>query len=154
MPDTLCSIYEQCRHLHNPRLHFLCGIEAGIVFRDLSELRIAAREECVKTVLVLSGCLFEAILFCLIRSQQELIREKRGEFVFKFNMTLDAMVNIFNRWLKISERIPDQVVANRNFVHLAVELEEMEARPIMERVVFMLRQMNLLLEDLAQRFAN
>ena len=85
MTDTLRSICEQCAHLHNPQLDFIpeeSQRQKEIILRDLKELVSAGSLEQEKSVIVLAGCVFEALLYCFIQAQKDFIAARRGSFTF------------------------------------------------------------------------
>jgi hypothetical protein len=127
MTDTLKSICEQCIHLHNPQLEFLPESllrQREIILRDLRELVSAASQEHEKTVVVLTGCIFESILYCFIQLQSDYITARRGvDFTFNPDHSLDNYVSVFNRYFSELLAIPDMVVDYRDVVHINRELK-------------------------------
>jgi hypothetical protein len=126
MTDTLKSICEQCTHLRNPQLEFIpqgSQRQREIIVRDLEEVLSAARLEQAKSVIVLAGCLFEAVLYCFIQAQQDYIAARRGSFTFDPEQSLDNYISIFNRWFSDVLAIPDIVVHHRDMVHINRELQ-------------------------------
>jgi len=128
MTDTLKSICEQCAHLREPQLEFIpreSQRQKDIILRDLRELVAAAANEQERSVVLLAGGLFEAVLYSFIQGQIEYITNRRGEFTFRPEHDLSNFVNIFNTWFSdlLRMRIPDIVVAYRNTIHINRELE-------------------------------
>jgi hypothetical protein len=127
MTDTLKFICEQCTHLHNPQLEFIpkeSHHKRNIILRDLNELVSASSLEHEKTVMVLAGGLFEAVLYCFIQEQSNFITARRGRsFAFDPEQNLSNFVNIFNRWFSDMLRIPDIIVDYRDMVHINRELK-------------------------------
>jgi hypothetical protein len=126
MTDTLKSICEQCVHLRDPQLEFISEEsqrQKQIILRDVGELFTAASHEHERTVVLLAGSLFEAVLYSFIQSQSEYIAARRGEFTFDPEHSLDNFVGIFNRWFSDLSSIPDSVVAYRNTIHINRELQ-------------------------------
>jgi hypothetical protein len=126
MTDTLKSICEQCTNLHDPQLEFIpeeSRRQKDIILRDLKELLSAAALEQEKTVVVLAGGLFEAILYSFIQAQRNYIAARRGSFTFDPDQSLDNYVSIFNRWFSDTFSIPDSIVGYRDIVHLNRELQ-------------------------------
>jgi hypothetical protein len=125
MTDTLKSICEQCTHLHNPQLEFVPAElqrHRDIIQRDIRELISAAALELEKSVTILSGSLFESILYCFIQSQSDFIAARRGSFSFDPDHSLDNYVSIFNRFFSNIFTIPDIIVGYRDMVHINREL--------------------------------
>jgi len=126
MIDTLKSICEQCAHLRDPQLEFIpqdSQRQKQIILRDLGELITAALNEQERSVVLLAGSLFEAVLFSFIRGQGEYISVRRGiEFTFHPEHDLGTFVSIFNTYFSNLSRIPDIVVAYRNTIHINCEL--------------------------------
>jgi|SRR5579859_3734247 len=128
MPDTLKSICDQCTQLNNPQLDFLpidFVREREIIRRDLLELIAATRNECCKTVVVLSGCVLETLLYSFVRSQESYIARRRGVFQFNPEHSLQNYVNIFNRWFRDvlpNAVISDAILQYRDLVHVNREL--------------------------------
>jgi hypothetical protein len=148
MTDTLKSICEQCAHLRDPRLEFLpqeSQRHKEIILRDLRELIAAALNEHERSVLLLAGGLFEALLYSFIQGQIEYISERRGiEFTFREGHDLGNFISIFNKWFSETLKIPDTVVRYRNTIHINCELnsdEEVCSRGARD----LLRQLDLLL---------
>jgi hypothetical protein len=106
MTDTLKSICEQCTHLHRPQLDFLpaeAQRHRDIILRDIGELVSAATVESEKTVLILSACLFESILFAFIQGQITYISARRGApFALNPNQGLKNYISIFKLGLRKS----------------------------------------------------
>ena len=127
MTDTLKFICEQCTHLHNPQLEFIAKEshhQRNIILRDLKELVSASSLEHEKTVMVLAGGLFEAVLYSFIQEQSDFITARRGRtFTFDPEQSLANFVNIFNRWFSDVLKIPDIIVDYRDVVHINRELK-------------------------------
>ena len=126
MTDTLKSICEQCAFLLNPQLEFVpqeSQRQQEIILRDLRELISAASLEHEKSVTVLSGCLFESVLYTFIQGQRSYIAARRGSFTFNPEHNLDNYVSIFNRWFSDVLAIPDSIVGYRDMVHINRELK-------------------------------
>ncbi len=154
MTDTLKSICEQCTHLHNPQLDFIpegLGLQRHreIILRDVKELVSAASLEQEKTVVVLSGCVFESILYCFIQSQSEYIAARRGVFTFNPEHSLGNYVSIFNRFFSTSFAIPDLVASYRDMVHINRELQQ-PPDACRSAAPEMLRLLNTLLEVVSE----
>ena len=143
MTDTLKSICEQCAQLLNPQLDFLPEQSARhkeIILRDLAELVSADSHEREKTVILLTGGLFESVPFSFIQTQRDYIAARRGSFAFDPTSSLDNYVSIFNRWFSGITTIPDIVVEYRNMVHINRELNSApdvcrNAAPLMLRLL-------------------
>ncbi len=121
MTDTLKSICEQCTHLRNPQLEFISQElqrQKEIILRDLKELLSAASLEREKSVIVLAGGLFEAVLYCFVQAQKDYIAVRRGSFSFDPEQSLDNYLSIFNRWFSDVLTVPDIVVDYRDMVHI------------------------------------
>jgi hypothetical protein len=126
MTDTLKSICEQCIHLHNPQLDFIPEEfyrQREIILRDLQELASASSLELEKTVIMLAGGLFEALLYCFIQAQNDYIIARRGSFTFDPEKGLGNFVSTFNTWFSDVLTIPDTVVGYRDMVHINRELK-------------------------------
>jgi hypothetical protein len=154
MTDTLKSICEQCTHLHNPQLDFLpeeFQRPREIILRDLQELTSAASFEREKTVIMLAGGLFEAILYCFIQAQNNYIVARRGSFTFDPEHGLENYVSIFNKWFSDVLTIPDSIVGYRDMVHINRELQfppDICPRAARE----MLRLLDILVSKLSEAF--
>lgn len=126
MTDTLKSTCEQCIHLRSPGLEFLpenFQRQREIILRDLRELVSAASYDHKKTVVILSGCVFESLLFCFIQSQSDYIAARHGiPFTFNPEHSLSNYVNVFNRFFSGPLPIPDVVVEYRDIIHINQEL--------------------------------
>lgn len=125
MTDTLKSICEQCTRLHSPPLDFIPAEsrrQKDTILRDLRELISTASLEHEKSVVVLSGVIFESVLYCFIQSQSEYIAARRGSFTFDPDQSLRHYVDVFNRWFSDVVSIPDVVVRYRDLVHINQEL--------------------------------
>jgi hypothetical protein len=127
MTDTLKSICEQCTHLHHPQLDFLPAEprrHREIILRDIRELVSAASAESEKTVLILTGCLFESILFAFIQAQTTYISARRGTpFALNPEHGLKNYISIFNAWFAEIDSVPDVVGDYRDTVHINRELQ-------------------------------
>jgi hypothetical protein len=126
MTDTLRSICEQCTHLQRPQLDFIPAElqrHREIVQRDILELVSAASSEREKTVVILAGSLFEALLYSFIEGQIDYIAARRGSFTFDPGQSLGNYVSFFNRWFSDIMSIPDSVVTYRDLVHINQELQ-------------------------------
>jgi len=130
MTDTLKSICAQCDHLKSPQLDFI-PVEPGrhreIILRDLRELVSAAsaKTEMHKTVVILGGCILEAVLYSFLQAQEAFIAGRRGEFQFDPNLGLRGYINVFNRWFRDllpNVELPDALVTYRDLVHFNREL--------------------------------
>jgi hypothetical protein len=152
MTDTLKSICEQCARLNNPQLEFIpteSQRQKEIILRDLKELVSAALGEQEKSVVVLAGGLFEAVLYSFIQAQSSYIAARRGSFAFDPEQSLDNFVSIFNRWFSDVFTIPDIVVSYRDVVHINRELQHaVDVCPRASRE--MLRILDTLLGKLAE----
>jgi hypothetical protein len=129
MTDTLKSICEQCAFLKNPRIDFVpaqFGRHRETILRDLRELVLAASVEAEKTVVILCGSLFEAVLYTFLQSQLGFIEQFRGEpFSLDLESSLQYFVNIFNKYFKRpipNAVIPDFIVGYRDLVHINREM--------------------------------
>src|SRR6266849_1064193 len=129
MTDTLRSICEQCSHLNAPRLDFIppeLTRNKGIIDRDLRELVTAANGELDRSVVLLSGSLFESVLFSFLRGQETYIGAIRGRpFAFDPNMSLQNYKEIFNRFFGRAipgSELPDLIVEYRDTIHINREL--------------------------------
>ncbi|HWZ42742.1 MAG TPA: hypothetical protein VNW97_04665 [Candidatus Saccharimonadales bacterium] len=125
MTDTLKSICGQCAFLLNPQLEFVpreLQRQRELILRDLQELTSAASLEHEKSVTVMSGCLFESVLYTFIQGQSSYIASRRGSFTFNPEHNLNNYVSIFNRWFSGLLTIPDSVVDYRDMVHINREL--------------------------------
>lgn len=154
MIDTLRSICEQCVHLQRPQLEFLpAGLERQkqILSRDLRELVSAASLELDKTVVVLTGSLFESVLYSFIQAQSAYIAARRGSFTFNPDHALGNYVNIFNKWFSDVHTIPDIVIGYRDMVHINRELAE-SVDTCQRAARDMLRLLDALLGTLAETF--
>ena len=127
MTDTLKSTYEQCSHLSAPNLDFISNKRLKeIIARDLNELGSAAIGEHEKTVTILCGAIFEAVLHGFLDAQQSYIKARRGSFTLSSEPGLKKYLKVFNRWFLDdlpNARIPDFVVGYRNLVHIDCELD-------------------------------
>jgi hypothetical protein len=151
MTDTLKSICEQCNHLHSPQLEFLperFAREKEIIVRDLAELVSAASMEKEKSVILLAGTIFEAVLFCFIQAQSDFISARRG-YLFAFNpeQSLGNYVSIFNRYFSTLFAIPDLIAGYRDIIHINRELQH-APNICRSAAPEMLRLLNALLEKL------
>lgn len=148
MIDTLKSICEQCAHLRDPQLEFIpqeSQRQKEIILRDLRELVTAAFNEQERSVVLLTGSLFEAVLYSFIQGQTEYISERRGvEFTFHPEHNLGNFVSIFNVYFSDLSRVPDIVVAYRNTIHINCELE-FDDDVCLRAARDLLRQLDLLL---------
>ncbi len=128
MTDTLKSICEQCTRLNNPQLDFIPAEftrHREVILRDLGELVSAASEEHEKTVVILGGCILEAVLYSFLQGQEAYIADRRGTFTFDPNEGLKNYLSIFNRWFRDvlpNVILPDHAVDYRNLVHFNREL--------------------------------
>lgn len=129
MTDTLKSICEQCTNLNNPQLDFVpeeLTRHKEIILRDLRELVSAASAELEKTVVILAGSLFEAILYSFIQGQEAYVAARSGAFTFRPDQSLENYVNIFNRWFRDvlpNMLLPNLIVDYRDLVHINRELK-------------------------------
>ena len=129
MTDTLKSICEQCAYLKNPCLDFVPAQFARhreTILRDLREVVLAASVESEKTVVILCGSLFEAILYTFLQSQLSFIEQFRGApFQLDLENSLQHFVDVFNKYFKKTMPnavLPDIVVGYRDLVHINREL--------------------------------
>jgi hypothetical protein len=157
MTDTLKSICEQCIHLHNPQLEFIpegSKRHREMILRDLRELVSAADLEQEKTVVILTGCVFESILYSFIQVQCDFISARRGVlFTFNPEDSLNNYVSVFNRYFSSLIAIPDLVVEYRDFVHINRELEY-PSDVCRNAAPEMLRLLNTLIEKLTEYSRN
>ena len=132
MTDTLKSICEQCIHLKTPKLEFIpvgFARHRQVILRDPAELVSAATKNHEKTVVILSGCVLESVLFSFIQSQEAYITSRRGNFTFNPDRSVDNFVSIFNRWFRDilpGVVLPDLMVDYRDLVHINRELNAAE----------------------------
>lgn len=128
MTDTLKSICAQCTRLNNPLLDFIpddLPRHKEIVRRDLAELVTAASAGLEKTVVVLSGVIFESVLYSFLQAQQSYIAQRSGAFSFNPGHGLQNYMSIFNKWFRDQlpdAQLPDVIVDYRNLVHINREL--------------------------------
>jgi hypothetical protein len=155
MTETLKSICGQCTQLTAARIDFVPGSFArhrNAILRDLRELVLAASKNSERTVVLLSGCILESVLFSFLHSQETYIATRRGSFTFNPNHSLDNFVSIFNRWFRDvlpTVVLPDFVVDYRDLVHINRELNSPD--DIFERASRdMLRILDRLLDELNQ----
>lgn len=110
----------------------------------------AIREED-KSVILLAGGLFEAVLYSFIQAQSDYIAVRRGSFTFNPDHDLGNYVNIFNRWFSDIVTIPDTTVEYRDMVHINRELKfpsDIRSRAAQE----MLRSLDMLIGKLEEAF--
>ncbi len=129
MTDTLKSICELCPHVNNPQLDFIPAQFARhreIILRDLREIVLAASVESEKTVVILCGSVFEAILFTFLQSQRTFIEQLRGSpFALDLEKSLQHFVGVFNTNFKKpmpNAVLPDFIFGYRDLVHINREL--------------------------------
>jgi hypothetical protein len=131
MTDTLKSTYEQCAHLTSPPLRFVpdsLDRHREIILRDLSELADAASREMEKSVLMLAGSIFEAVLHAFLQGPQQqafISARRKAEFVFDVRSNLRECIKIYNKWF--TQALPGSkleyfVADYRDFVQVNREL--------------------------------
>lgn len=154
MTDTLKSICEQCTHLREPQLDSIpaeAARQREIVLQDLKMLVSAAFREEDKSVILLAGGLFEAILYSFIQTQANYIAVRRPSFTFNPDHDLGNYIGIFNRWFSRLLTIPDTIVEYRNIVHINRELKfPIDIRPRAARE--MLLSLDMLIGKLQEAF--
>lgn len=125
-------ISQSCSWILNGKITFIdeliCPRYRDIVERDMSELIYTLLTNSWKSSLILIGSIFEGLLYCFLKGNEEFLKEVSGNqnYEVRENGRLLYYLRLFRRYFGIFDLdyLPDFITSYRNIVHPNYEINQ------------------------------